>query len=703
MDADAVRQKRQAALEEKRARLERLRKERENRAAKKAEKETEAPASSSSSRADVDILVNSLLQGTNLNADEPPPAPTSTSTSVPHSTPVVISDEKPGMSSHAIRRSEVVCVVSSAASISIPPGPKDTYEKEIQTDEVEEDDDLDYEDDIFINRPTPRKRTPSSGNPSPINTRSLSIAPTIDHMVEHYPGSSSHPDSPTNRGKTLTDDDITEIVSGDKFQCFLINSARVMERILSSTDGPNSLSSILLRDYTSDDTQAIKNENILNVRGRFDDVEGWLKFRPVHFIENNPHYPELLAVAYGQTLINSQTNKSDWVHSGGVGVWNYATPQRPEFRFAAPAAVLVTVWHPFSQHLLLGGCSNGMLVGWDTRSKREDPVQRSSLSGEGHKYAIKSISFVGSSTNYEIVSVSTDGMVCHWDFSGSGFAEPVRCTTMKASRHHQHKDSNDIGSMSEDIQRSHDVHVSAMSFGKGTLSNPFEIRQAFVGTQDGGLLDTTLPLSSNNEFGGIPIIGAHGGIVTGLAVHPRYEKGYNDLLLTSSVDWTVKLWNISQSMGQAKTEPVLEFRNNTFDYVVDVRWSSLNPTLFATVTSACDLVLWNITESSTDPASTLRVVSDDGTTMVRAGLGQAAERIPPKTLNTLCWSSDGRRVLVGDNHGAVHVVTVAESTATPVKGDSARFEMSLLQQRKIDGHHIVTGTATVVAGSTECN
>ncbi len=36
----------------------------------------------------------------------------------------------------------------------------------------------------------------------------------------------------------------------------------------------------------------------------------------------------------------------------------------------------------------------------------------------------------------------------------------------------------------------------------------------------------------------------HGGIITGLSFHPQSSGSYNfsNLFLTSSIDWTVKLW-----------------------------------------------------------------------------------------------------------------------------------------------------------------
>lgn len=490
--------------------------------------------------------------------------------------------------------------------------------------------------------------------------------------------------------RALDDDEVANVVASADFKSFLDSSGRVMERILGSGEGANSLSAMLFRDFTSSAAALQQDSAVLSTRGDFDDGEGWLALRPVHDIQNNPHYPELVAVAYGASAARGARASKDsdgYVHGGGVGVWSYALPHRPEFRFTAPSPVLVVYFHPFDSHLVLGGCDNGLVLLWDMRAPKPEPVLASALSGDGHKYPIRSMCVVGSAVNYELVTASCDGMVCHWDLSGASLAEPTRVSTAQVK-------GQDVGSPSERRQIAMPCHISAVAFDKGTVASPFESRKLFIGTQAGGLLESSVPLAG--EHSALEQVMGHEGTVTGVHVHPRHEKGFTDLLLTSSVDWTVKLWSTGQGLvdGQKDSKglnpsannqagPLLEFRNQSYDYVVDVAWSTLNPTLFATITSGCDIVLWNITKSSVDAAATLRVSTDDKLAAARAHMA-GNERLPPKTLNRLSWSSDGRRVLVGDNHGGVHIVAVADAEAVPAKGDSARFDLTLLTRRGMD-------------------
>ena len=77
----------------------------------------------------------------------------------------------------------------------------------------------------------------------------------------------------------------------------------------------------------------------------------------------------------------------------------------------------------------------------------------------------------------------------------------------------------------------------------------------------------------------------HAGPVTGLAVHPGVHDGtednenwkqiadqFGDLVLSSSTDWTVRLWNYKKK-GDAASRLGLKCFEDPKDYVYDVAWS----------------------------------------------------------------------------------------------------------------------------------
>ena len=83
-------------------------------------------------------------------------------------------------------------------------------------------------------------------------------------------------------------------------------------------------------------------------------------------------------------------------------------------------------------------------------------------------------------------------------------------------------------------------------------------------------------------------------------MHPSRNSKYSNLVLTSSLDWTVKLWNLDDF-----TKPLLEFSSSSYDYVCDVQWSLINPAVFVTLTSGGKVSLWNLSRSTSEPVDVL--------------------------------------------------------------------------------------------------
>ena len=76
--------------------------------------------------------------------------------------------------------------------------------------------------------------------------------------------------------------------------------------------------------------------------------------------------------------------------------------------------------------------------------------------------------------------------------------------------------------------------------------------------------------------------------MTGLSTHHGQGSiDFGHLFLTSSMDWTVKLWSLKEN------RPLYSFEDNG-DYVYDVAWSPIHPALFAAVDGNGRLDLWNL-------------------------------------------------------------------------------------------------------------
>ena len=126
----------------------------------------------------------------------------------------------------------------------------------------------------------------------------------------------------------------------------------------------------------------------------------------------------------------------------------------------------------------------------------------------------------------------------------------------------------------------------------------------------------------------------HDAPLTSIHVHPGVSQSekhgdMGELLLSSSMDWTVKLWT-----PNSRTEPLMTFESAQ-EYVYDVQWSPKHPSMFATCDSDGFVDIWNINGNAEVP-------------IVRK---QITENNCP--INCLRWSKDGRRIAVGDAQGQI--------------------------------------------------
>lgn len=188
---------------------------------------------------------------------------------------------------------------------------------------------------------------------------------------------------------------------------------------------------------------------------------------------------------------------------------------------------------------------------------------------------------------------------------------------------------------------------------------------------------------------------AHFGFITAIEPHPSRSNKYKHLLLSSSLDWTVKLWDLKDF-----TQPIFEFFAPSYDYVCDVQWSPVHPAVFVTVTSGGRISLWNLARSTTEPVDSLSLTAEAedgaapggaaaGATRVEgaggaagAGIGAAA-----RALNKVVWARDGQSVLCGDSLGTLHLLKLHPSAVTTSPQEESRFESAIVS-RAADQSHV---------------
>ena len=85
----------------------------------------------------------------------------------------------------------------------------------------------------------------------------------------------------------------------------------------------------------------------------------------------------------------------------------------------------------------------------------------------------------------------------------------------------------------------------------------------------------------------------HHAPLTAVQVHPGQSQSDKhsemaDLLISSSMDWTVKLWQ-----PRTRAKPLMTFESGQ-EYVYDVQWSPVHPSVFASCDADGFVDVWNI-------------------------------------------------------------------------------------------------------------
>lgn len=144
-----------------------------------------------------------------------------------------------------------------------------------------------------------------------------------------------------------------------------------------------------------------------------------------------------------------------------------------------------------------------------------------------------------------------------------------------------------------------EVSITAISFPSGDTST------FWVGTEEGNVYSGNRYDRAGAKAGLVQneVWRGHSGPITGIDFHPG-EGGVDlsDLVLTSSVDWTVKLWRaggnapkVAAGSGTSFISPLKSFEEAD-DYIYDVRWHPIHPALFGSVDGAGRFDLWNLNE-----------------------------------------------------------------------------------------------------------
>ncbi|KAG8901541.1 hypothetical protein FRB99_005223 [Tulasnella sp. 403] len=427
--------------------------------------------------------------------------------------------------------------------------------------------------------------------------------------------------------RDLTEEERASIFGAPEFLDFVEQSSKIVQRALS--DGYD-----YIRDYTigaeagPDDSEG---KRVKRVCAFSDDTI--TKNRSITDVDWSPKYPELSVASYNKNA--AALNEPD----GIVAVWNLHMLERPEFVFHSQSDVLSVSFSPFHANLVFGGSYSGQILLWDTRSKHL-PVLKTPLSAAGHTHPVYTMQMVGTQNAHNLITGSTDGMVCSWLVDM--LAQPQETLDLVHTGHN----------------KTDEVAITALDFPEN------ETTTFWVGTEEGNVYQANRYDRAGSKAGlnQYDVYRGHAGPVTGLNFHPSAGPvDFSDLFLTCSVDWTVKLWR-TKSAAKPSTSahtitPLYSFEEAD-DYVYDVKWHPVHPSIFGAADGSGRFDIWNLNVDTEVPSVSTPV-----------GSGRA--------INKIAWEcKEGRRVGLGSSDGKLYVYDVGDM-ATPRESDWVDLQRSL--------------------------
>ncbi|XP_063423320.1 cytoplasmic dynein 1 intermediate chain 2-like isoform X5 [Mytilus trossulus] len=597
---------RKAELERKKQRLEQMRKERQEKERARSTRQTDEapkPAQSQDLRAETDELLKDL--------GIPPSGPKSGSPSPTHSNKSASDTEAKQVIVTTSRKPKVKLSVTKVSETSIPPKENVSYSKETQTAILEP---LDkegrnpwdyYDEDGETDSMAAQPQTPTSSK--------------MPH-VEMVAPKQTQEDLDKKEEKPvpeLSEEEKLQILNSEDFQTFFSKSARLVERMLTEEVD-------IYTDYSGGDNEGKDDESAgdrLKLNRIFYD-ERWSKHRTNTSLDWSKQHPELLLASYN-------TNEDSPHDPDGVAlIWNMKfKKQTPEYVFHCQSAIMSSCFAEFHPNLIVGGTYSGQIVLWDNRVNKRTPIQRTPLSAAAHTHPVYCVNVVGTQNAHNLISVSTDGKMCSWSLDM--LAQPQ-------------------DSMELHFKQSKSVAVTCFSFLSGDVNN------FVVGSEE----CTVYTACRHGSKAGISEgFEGHHGPITGIDCHKvPGQIDFSPYFLTSSFDWTIKLWSI-------KEQKFLHSFEDNSDYIYDVKWSPTHPALFASADGNGKLDLWNLNNDTEVPTTSITIDNN-------------------ACLNHVRWHETGSHIAAGDDIGRIHLYDVAETVAAPKGNEWSKFAKTLQEMKQ---------------------
>lgn len=332
---------------------------------------------------------------------------------------------------------------------------------------------------------------------------------------------------------------------------------------------------------------------------------------------------DILAVGYGQFGFNEQEK-----HKGGLACcWNLKNPEYPERVFHTKAGVTAIDFSGSNPNLLAVGLYDGTVSIYNVRSTKDSPVLDSFECAGKHSSPVWQLVWVdrdrgtGDDKAETLVSICADGRIVQWSIR-KGF----ECSDLMKLKRTVPKNQQKKKEKAE-------AFISRQAPGLCFDFHSKDTNIYLAGTEEGAIHKCSC--SYNEQY--LDTYIGHTGPIYKL----RWSPFSPDVFLSSSSDWTIRLWS------QSEMKPAINFHSST-KAVHDICWSPYHPAVFCSVNEGA-IEIWDLAQSTLDPII-LSLAS------------------PGVKLSCAIFSKNSNSILVGDSDGQISVYQMRNMAEMGIDG-----------------------------------
>lgn len=278
-------------------------------------------------------------------------------------------------------------------------------------------------------------------------------------------------------------------------------------------------------------------------------------------------------------------------------IWSMKNKLKPQTILTSETKLTRAVFHPRNENLIYAANYSGNLLHYDL-TKGSNPQLKNFNVGQGgqfHSVPIFVIEFYFKEQNEFLISISIDGKLCIWNLNF--LYEPV------------------VNKLLEYPPKRENTRIKLMSVFPmcSLVTNQFSDEATLVlGTQDNCIvtykISTLFEQSEENQA--VVITTEHHAPICSMSEKQDQSHPFlQDLYLTSSFDFDIQLWKISENYNNmVKRFPI------HLDYVVSVDWNPQHPTMFASCDCNGRFLIFDLAlnqnyftyEGKAEPSSTMK-------------------------------------------------------------------------------------------------